>query len=85
MSASKVIRETEHFTLEVGPLERIEQFRGQVGYILRNKRTLVIEREGVSEAEAIRVLYMEERAIADVLAAPEGTQVLDSPEPGMVN
>lgn len=86
LSDRKVLRETDNFRLEVGNLQVIgPKYRPAIGYLLINKRTNVVEKEGFSEAEAIRVLYLNERYLQDVLSDPSGERTQPGPESTMLS
>ena len=70
---TNVIHETPDFQLELGVMKMVpEPFRDKPGYLLRNKRTNVVEKEGFSESDAIRAMWLHQQDMDRVLADPKG-------------
>ena len=72
-SKDLVIDQTEHFRLEVGVIDTLgEPLNGVVGYRLINKRTGVVEAEGMSEAGAIRAMHKCQEHLQNAIWDPKG-------------
>jgi len=79
MALSSILVETKDFRLEVGKLTILEEFRGQLGYRLINKRTELAEQEGFKEADAIRATHSAQTMLDRVLDDPAGDKEPEYP------
>lgn len=70
-----VLASTADFQLEIGLMEHQPEYRGLLGYRLRNTRTGVVEQETNIYAIGIRTLHANQAFLEAVDADPAGEEV----------
>lgn len=71
LSSAEPIYETEYYEVLVGECVIDSPFKGTMGYLLRNKRTGVIEGEVTGESTAIKVANQIQAELEQAIEAPD--------------